>query len=44
MAMNQVQIVMAKRKPTWSESALLAISDPVASNISVIRTTLRKIL
>jgi hypothetical protein len=33
MAMDQVQIVMAKRKPNWSESALLAISDPVASNI-----------
>ena len=37
MAMDQVQIVMAKRKPNWSESALLGISDPVSSNISVIR-------
>jgi hypothetical protein len=27
MAMNQVQIVMAKRKPNWSESELLALSD-----------------
>jgi hypothetical protein len=31
MAMDQVQVVMAKRKPNWSES------DAVASNISVIR-------
>ena len=37
MAMNQVQIVMAKRKPNWSESELLALSDAVASNISIIR-------
>ena len=37
MAMDQVQIVMAKRKPNWSESELLALSDVVASNISVIR-------
>jgi hypothetical protein len=29
--------VMAKRKPNWSESELLALSDAVASNISVIR-------
>jgi hypothetical protein len=31
MAMDQVQIVMAKRKPNWSESELLALSDAVAS-------------
>ena len=37
MAMDQVQVVMAKRKPNWSESELLALSDAVASNISVIR-------
>jgi hypothetical protein len=37
MAMDQVQIVMAKRKPNWSESELLALFDAVASNISVIR-------
>ena len=37
MAMDKVQIVMAKRKPNWSESELLALSDVVASNISVIR-------
>ena len=37
MAMDQVQIVMAKRKPNWSESELLALSDAAASNISVIR-------
>ena len=37
MAMDQVQIVMAKRKPNWSESELLALSDVVSSNISVIR-------
>jgi hypothetical protein len=37
MAIDQVQIVMAKRKPNWSESELLALSDVVASNISVIR-------
>ena len=37
MAMDQVQIVMAKRKPNWSESELLALSDVVASNIAVIR-------
>ena len=37
MDMDQAQIVMAKRKPNWSESELLAISYPVASNISVIR-------
>ena len=37
MAMDQVQIVMAKRKPNWSESELLALSDVVVSNISVIR-------
>jgi hypothetical protein len=36
MAMDQVQIVMAKRKPNWSERELLALSDVVASNISVI--------
>jgi hypothetical protein len=37
MAMDQVQVVMAKRKPNWSESELLALSDAVASNISIIR-------
>jgi hypothetical protein len=37
MAMDQEQIVIAKRKPNWSESELLALSDVVASNISVIR-------
>ena len=37
MAMDQIQIVMAKRKPNWSESELFALSDAVASNISVIR-------
>ena len=37
MAMDQVQIVMAKRKPNWSESELLPLSDVVASNTSVIR-------
>ena len=37
MAMDQVQIVMAKRKPNWSESELLALSDVVASNIAIIR-------
>ena len=37
MAMDKVQVVMAKRKPNWSESELLALSDVVASNISVIR-------
>ena len=37
MAMDQVQIVMAKRKLNWSESELLALSDEVATNISVIR-------
>jgi hypothetical protein len=29
MAMDQVQIVMAKRKLNWSESELLALSDEV---------------
>ena len=37
MAMDQVLVVMAKRKPNWSESELLALSDAVASNISIIR-------
>ena len=37
MAMDQVQVVMAKRKPSWSESELLALSDEVTSNISIIR-------
>ena len=37
MAMDQVQIVMAKRKPNWSENELLALCDAVASHISVIR-------
>ena len=36
MAMDQVQVVMAKRKPNWSESELLALSDAVESNISII--------
>ena len=36
MAMDQVQVVMAKRKPNWSEGELLALSDEVASNISII--------
>ena len=29
MAMDKVQVVMAKRKPNWSESELLALSDAV---------------
>ena len=37
MAMEQVQFVMAKRKPNWSESELLALSDAEASNMSIIR-------
>ena len=38
MAMDQVLVVMAKRKPNWSESELLAHrKDAVASNISIIR-------
>jgi hypothetical protein len=27
--MDKVQVVMAKRKPNWSESELLALSDAV---------------
>jgi hypothetical protein len=37
MAMDQIQVVMAKRKPNWSESELFSLSDGVASNISIIR-------
>ena len=38
MAMDQVQrVVIAKRKPNWSESELLVLSDAVGSNISIIR-------
>jgi putative AlgH/UPF0301 family transcriptional regulator len=29
MAIDQVQVVMAKRKPNWSESELFALSDAV---------------
>jgi len=29
MGMDQVQVVMAKRKPNWSESELFALSDAV---------------
>jgi hypothetical protein len=31
--MDKVQVVMAKRKPNWSESELLALSDAVDSDL-----------